>query len=142
MVLYDHDSNAIIPKPIKSRSEAELVQAYFVLHAKLTNWGLLPKFQMLDKECPAGLKDYMCREEITYQIVLPHLHRTNSSDRDIQTFKYHLIDGITSCDPDFPLHLWDRLLAQATLTLPQGLYAPRGNQFSTCTPPPAPNKLC
>ena len=25
MVLYDHDSNAIIPKPIKSQSEAELI---------------------------------------------------------------------------------------------------------------------
>ena len=48
MVLYDHDSNAIIPEPIKSRSEAELIRAYFVLHSKLTNWGLRPKFQMLD----------------------------------------------------------------------------------------------
>ena len=35
----------------------------------------------------------------------------------IQTFTDHLIAGITSCDPDFALHLWDRLLAQATLTL-------------------------
>ena len=73
MVLYDHDSNTIIPEPIKSRSEAELIRAYSVLHAKLTNRGLRPKFQMLDNECPAGLKDYMCREGITFQLVPPHL---------------------------------------------------------------------
>ena len=62
MVFYDHDSNAIIPEPIKSRSEAELIRAYSVLHAKLTNRGFRPKFQMLDNECPSGLNDYMRRE--------------------------------------------------------------------------------
>ena len=72
---------------------------------------------MLDNGCPAGLKDYMRREGIIFQLVPPHLHRTNSADRAIQTFKDDLIVGITSCDPDFPLHLWDRLLAQATFTL-------------------------
>ena len=107
MVLYDHDSNAIIPEPIKSRSEAELIRSYSVLHSKLTNWGLRPKFQMLDNECPDGLKDYMRRKGITFQLVPPHLH----------TFKDYLIAGIASCDPDFPLYLWDRLLDQATLTL-------------------------
>ena len=71
MVLYDHGSNAIIPEPIKSRSEADLIRAYSVLHAKLTNRGLRPKFQMLDNECPAGLKDYMRREGINFQLVPP-----------------------------------------------------------------------
>ena len=50
MVLYDHDSNAIIPEPIKSQSEADLIRAYSVLHSKLTNRGLCPKFQMLEKK--------------------------------------------------------------------------------------------
>ena len=71
MVLYDHDSNAITPEPIKSRSEAELIQSYSVLHSKLTNRGLRPKFQMLDNKCPAGLKDYMCRKGIIFQLVPP-----------------------------------------------------------------------
>ena len=105
MVLYDHDSNAIISKPIKSRSESEIIQDYSVLHYKLTNWGLCPKFQMLDNECTAGLKDYMLREGIKFQLVLTYLHRTNSAERAIQTFKDHLIAGITSYDPDFPLQL-------------------------------------
>ena len=85
MFLYDHGSNAIIPEPIKSQSEAELIRAYSVLHSKLTNWGLRPKFQMLDNECPADLKDYMRLKGITFQLVPPHLHQTNSADRAIQT---------------------------------------------------------
>ena len=117
MVFYDHYSNAIIPEPIKSQSESELIQAYAVLHSKLTNWGLRPKFQMLDNECPAGLKDYMRHEGITFHILPPHLHQKNYVERDIQTFKDHLITGIISCDPVFSLHLWDLLLSQYTLTL-------------------------
>ena len=117
MVLYEHDSNAIIPEPIKSRNEAEFIQAYSVFHFNLANQGLRPNFQMLDNECPAGLKDYMRCEGINFQLVPPHLHLTNYVERAIQTFKDHLLAGITSCDPDFPLHLWDRLLTQATLTL-------------------------
>jgi hypothetical protein len=33
------------------------------------------------------------------------------------TFKEHFVAGIFSVDPYFPLHLWDRLLPQAEITL-------------------------
>ena len=72
---------------------------------------------MLENECSASLKDYMLRKGIIFQLVPPHLHQKNSAERAIQTFKYHLISGITSYNPDLPLHLWDRLLSQSTLTL-------------------------
>ena len=117
MVIYDHDSNAITPELIKLWSSSELIQAYAVLHSKLTNRGLQPNFQILDNECTSGLKHYILREGVTFQRVPPRLHQTNSAERAIQTFKYHPISGISSCDPGFPLHLWDQLLSQATLTL-------------------------
>ena len=107
MVLYDHDINAIIPEPIKSRSEFELIRAYAVLHSKLTNRGLRPNFQMLDNECPDGLNNYMCCGGVTFQLVHHHLHQENSAKRTIQTFKDNLIAGISSCDPGFPLQLWN-----------------------------------
>ena len=117
MVLYDHDTNAIIPEPMKSRSESKIIQSYVVLHSKLTDRGLRPNFQMLDNEYPNVLKNYVRRKGVTFQLVPPNLHRTTSAERAIQNFKDHLIAGISSWDPGFPLHLWDRLLSQATLTL-------------------------
>ena len=33
------------------------------------------------------------------------------------TYNDHLIAGLISCDPNFPLHLWDRLIPHATLPL-------------------------
>ena len=47
----------------------------------------------------------------------PHIHRENSAERDIQTFKKHVKPGLASLDPDFMLSEWDRLINQAEITL-------------------------
>jgi hypothetical protein len=49
--------------------------------------------------------------------VPPHCHRRNATERAIRTFKEHFVAGLSSVDPNFPLHLWDRLLPQAEITL-------------------------
>ena len=59
----------------------------------------------------------MVSATITYQLVPPHNHRANPAERAIQTFKNHFIAGLCSCDPDFPIREWDRLLPQAEITL-------------------------
>ena len=72
---------------------------------------------MLDNECLAGLKKVMRNSGVTFQLVPPHLHRTNAAGHAIATYKDHIISGISSCDPSLPFHLWDRLISQATPTL-------------------------
>jgi hypothetical protein len=47
----------------------------------------------------------------------PHCHRRNAAKRAIQTFKEHLVAGLSSVDPTFPLHLCEGLLPQAEITL-------------------------
>jgi hypothetical protein len=49
--------------------------------------------------------------------VTPHYHRRNAAERAIRTFKEHFVAGLYSIDPSFPMHLWDRLLPQAEITL-------------------------
>jgi hypothetical protein len=71
----------------------------------------------LDNEAPAGLKRFMQAESIDFQLVPPQLHRRKAAERAIQTFKNHFIAGLSSTDNNFPMHLWDRLLFQATTTL-------------------------
>ena len=72
---------------------------------------------MLDNECPGGLKTFLWKTSAKFQLVPPYLHRTNAAERAIQTYKDYFISGLSSCDPNFPLHLWDRLIPNATLTL-------------------------
>jgi hypothetical protein len=54
---------------------------------------------------------------MNYQLPSPHCHRTNAAERAIRTFKEHFKAGLATVDPDFPVHLWDRLLPQAEITL-------------------------
>ena len=72
---------------------------------------------MLDNECLGGLKTFLREASVKFQLVPPYLHRTNAAEQAIQTYKDHLIAGLSSCDPNFPLHLWDHLIPHATLTL-------------------------
>ena len=59
----------------------------------------------------------MTDENIDFQLVPPGVHRRNAAERAIRTFKNHFIAILCGLDKDFPLHLWDRLVAQAELTL-------------------------
>jgi hypothetical protein len=49
--------------------------------------------------------------------VPPHFNRRNAAERAFRNFKEHFVAGLSSVDPTFPLHLWDRLLPQAEITL-------------------------
>jgi len=63
------------------------------------------------------LQEFLTEEGVDFQLVPPHLHHCNAAEWAIQTFKNHFIAGLCSTNKDFPIHLWDRLIPQAELTL-------------------------
>ena len=117
MVLYKYDTNAILTEPIKNRTGAEILRAYQKLHTYLTRRGFQPRTHWLDNEASESLKHFNTHHNITFQLVPPHMHRRNAAERTIRTWKNHFVAGLCSTDTNFPMHLWDRLLPQATLTL-------------------------
>jgi hypothetical protein len=117
MILYDYDSNAILAQPIKDRTAPELLKAFQIMEQELVARGLKPKLMKLDNEASKLLKTYLHQQDITFQLVSPYSHRRNSAERAIRSFKDHLIAGLCSTDKSFPMHLWDRLLPQAIITL-------------------------
>ena len=66
---------------------------------------------------PGGLKTFLYKSSVKFQLFPPYLHRTNAVERAIQTYKDNLIACLSSCDLNFPLRIWDRLIPHATLTL-------------------------
>jgi hypothetical protein len=102
---------------MKSRSASEWVKSYDTIHQELAVKGFKPKLQTFDNEASAALKNFFTVNDIAYQLVPPHCHRRNAAERAIRTFKEHFVVGLSSADPSFPLHLWDRLLPQAEITL-------------------------
>jgi hypothetical protein len=87
------------------------------MEQELVARGLRPKLMKLDNEASKLLKMYLHQQDITFQLVPPYSHRRNSAERAIRSFKDHLIVGLCSTDKSFPMHLWDRLLPQAVITL-------------------------
>jgi hypothetical protein len=117
MVCYVYDCNYVKFIPMKYRSASEWVKAYDTVHQELTVKGFKPKLQTLDNEASTTLENFFTANDIAYQLVPPHCHRRNAAERAIRTFKEHFVAGISPVDPTFPLHLWDRLLPQAEITL-------------------------
>ena len=117
LFVYDYDSNSILVQPMRSRTGPCILSAFTIVHARLVAAGLRPQLQRLDNECSDALKAFLTDEAIKYQLVPPKLHRRNAAERAIRTFKNHFVAGLCSVDKNFPLHLWDKLLPQAELTL-------------------------
>jgi hypothetical protein len=117
MILYDYERNAILAQPIKDRTAPELLRAFQVMEQELVARGIKPKLMKLDNEASKLLKMYLHQQKITFQLVPPYSHRRNSAERAIRSFKDHLIAGLCYTDKSFPMHLWDRLLPQAVITL-------------------------
>jgi hypothetical protein len=117
MVCYIYECNYAKVFPMKSRYGSEWINVYYHIHQELTAKGFKPKLQTLDNEASAALKHFPTSNDVEYQLVLPHCHGGNAAERAIRTFKEQFVAGLASVDPTFPLHLWDRLLPQAEITL-------------------------
>jgi hypothetical protein len=117
MICYSYDANYITQIAMKFKSGAEWARAFGVIFNETKSKGFKPKLQTMDNEASAALKNYFTEKEINYQLVPPYFHRTNAAERAIRTFKEHFKAGLTTVDPDFPVHLCDRLLPQAEITL-------------------------
>ena len=64
-----------------------------------------------------ALATFLCATSVQFQVVPPYLHCTNAAERAIQTYKDHLIAGLSSCESNFPLHIWYHLIPHPTLTI-------------------------
>lgn len=116
-IMYDYDSNSIHAEAMPNRSAKAHVQAYTTVHNRLVKAGLRPQLHMLDNECSDLLREYITNQGTKLQTTPVGIHRRNAAERAIQTFKNHFIAGLATTDPNFPLHLWDRLLPQAVISI-------------------------
>ena len=104
-------------QPIKNRESESIIDAWKKCHSRLTGTGHITTRYVLDNECSTQFKDILKSNDIEIELVPPHQHRRNAAERAIRTFKNHVLAGLATCDPNFPLREWDRLTSQAELTL-------------------------
>ena len=115
-LLYDYDSNAILVEPVQNRQAQTIAKAWKKLTDRLWQQGHPYLHFVLDNELSTNLVNAFKKYDIKYECVPPNLHRRNSAERAIQTFKNHFLAGLATCNPQFPIQEWDRLLPQAEMT--------------------------
>ena len=71
----------------------------------------------MDNEASKYLKEALKTDEQDYQLTPPHIHRINAAERAIRTYKNHILAGLATCDSDFPITEWDRIIEQGNITL-------------------------
>jgi hypothetical protein len=112
LILHDWDSNIILGEPMQRKTKHQHVEAYQRAILPLQRAGLHPSLAKLDNEASKHLIDFLADIDIRAQLAPPGMHRANPAERAIQTYKNHLIAGLCSTPPDFPLNKWDQLIPQ------------------------------
>jgi hypothetical protein len=94
-----------------------MVTAFTKVITILKAGGYQPALNVMDNECSAAVEKYIRSENINIQLVPPHNHRVDATERAIPTFKEHFIAALATMDTHCPLQLWDEFLPQVKLTL-------------------------
>ena len=59
----------------------------------------------------------MTANDVAYQLTPRGKHSRNSSEKEIQTWKYHFLSGMVSTHTEFTLSQWCKLFEQGNITL-------------------------
>ena len=87
---------------IKSRNTADIYKAWKISYGLLKAHGEAPNIYILDNEYSESMKAMFRENKVEYQLVPPHIHSCNATERAIRTFKNHFVAGLYMCDPNFP----------------------------------------
>jgi hypothetical protein len=106
-VMYHYKRNAILITPIAGLDSICILEAYTSNFKYLVSKGFKPKVNMIDNQATKTIKAYPNPQQVTLQLVEPHNHRVNATERAIQTFKNRFIGTIGTTDSKFNIYLWD-----------------------------------
>ena len=102
---------------MKNKTDNDFICVFQDLHGHLTTMVLTSNYIRLGNEASPAFKALLKEKCIDYQLTPSDMHRRNSAERDISTFKDHFITGICVTEPYFPMKNWDRLLEQAEIII-------------------------
>ena len=117
LIMYVYDDNSNLTSPVNSRSVRHTLEAFTKQVEHITNIEYIPWVHWLDNEALASLNKYNKQKDIEYQLATPHIHPVNAAEWAIRTWKDNFFAGISSTYICFPMHMWCRLILQATIKI-------------------------
>jgi hypothetical protein len=116
-VLYHYKSNTILATPIAGLDDVSIFHAYKKYFEGLTAKGFKPKLNVMNNQATKHIKNILTKDNCKLQVLKPHNHWVNATERAIQTFKAAFTAALATTDSNFPLQLWDKLTPQVQDTL-------------------------
>jgi hypothetical protein len=109
VIFYIYDANFITSISIKNRTKEELLRAYKITYKYLTQRGYKLLLHKMDNKTSNAVEAFIQSQHTTLQYTPPNIHRTNSAERAIRTWKNHFTAGLASLPVTFPIANWYRL---------------------------------
>ena len=77
---YVYDVNAILVRPMKSRTNTSIQSAFTDVYDYLKQRNLTPKLHVMDNECSKDIQRFVKANNTKIQFVKPHQHRVNAAE--------------------------------------------------------------
>eukprot|EP00804_Cyclotella_cryptica_P027773 CCRYP_009194-RA/>CCRYP_009194-RA protein AED:0.39 eAED:0.16 QI:0/0/0/0.66/0.5/0.33/3/0/764 len=113
MLAYHCDSNAILVEPFQSCLDLHRIAAHGQIMARPPCQTPNPRQRGQQGRPPRHLAGM----EGPLPTSSPNVHRANTTEQAIRTFKAPFLSILAGIDPAFPNYLWDKLLPQTELIL-------------------------
>ena len=116
-VLYQYDSNTILAKLMKNRTDDEALEQYEDCYTYLEDKSFKVTLNIMEDEASKAVQRQIVKSGARFQLVEPNNHCVNDAERAIQMFRHHFIAELSPTDPKFPISLWGTLIPQAVIAL-------------------------
>ena len=121
LILYAYDPNYIQIIPlVGAPTTSTLITAYLKAWATLqqnSTFNYKPTLEITDNIVHEQLHAHFTKHGIAVQLVPPNNHRSNNSERAIQTVKKMVVAGLKTCHPNFPISALPHLMNHFSLLL-------------------------
>jgi hypothetical protein len=116
-VAYVYNINAIIVRPMPSRTDESFITAFSEVFAVLCAQDYHPMLNVMDDKCSKAVEKHIRDNKMNIQLVLPYDHHVNAAEWAIATFEEHFVAALAMVNSLYPLQPWDEFLPQVELTL-------------------------
>ena len=113
VVAHHVDSNWTLIETTSHCTEWELIGARRKIFARMKQWGIIPKYQVLENEMSEAYKLEIELTSMTNQIVLPDDYRRKIFEKAIQMWKDQFVSVMSGAAATFPWNLWCQDILQA-----------------------------
>ncbi|KAL7474761.1 hypothetical protein ACHAW6_000714, partial [Cyclotella cf. meneghiniana] len=103
VIFYAVDPNYIKSYPIKSQHRNEILKAYKKVYQFLRFHVYQPQLHKLDNETSKDVEAFIATNNAKFQYTPPNMHRTNTAERAICTWKNHFLAIRAGTPPTFHL---------------------------------------